>query len=179
MPNNQNHPIKQSTAATLQQPHPPPPSIITRMSTKIQLPPESPTQMSPPKYPPQTFYTSKGHPVGPRSRCDQEIRLVLTTFLTPTPTPTICVKETNLVPEPRRTICLMFDSRRESEADSCLISSEIVLLEPQICRQYCRQLSVFSNPASQSQPSRCDDRNSAQNVCYFSSLAPSLSCKLT
>ena len=95
------------------------------------------------------------------------------------PSWTICVKETNLVPEPRRTICLMFDSRRESEADSCLISSEIVLLEPQICRQYCRQLSVFSNPASQSQPSRCDDRNSAQNVCYFSSLAPSLSCKLT
>ena len=120
---------------------------------------------------------SVGHPVRPRSRCDREIRLVLTTFLTPTPT--ICVKETNLVPEPRRTICLMFDSRRESEADSCLISSEIVLLEPQICRQYCRQLSVFSNPASQSQPSRCDDRNSAQNVCYFSSLAPSLSCKLT
>ena len=122
---------------------------------------------------------SVGHPVAPRSRCHREIRLVLTTFLTPTPTPTICVKETNLVPEPRRTICLMFDSRRESEADSCLISSEIVLLEPQICRQYCRQLSVFSNPASQSQPSRCDDRNSAQNVCYFSSLAPSLSCKLT
>ena len=26
------------------------PSTITRMSTKIQLPPESPTQMSPPKY---------------------------------------------------------------------------------------------------------------------------------
>ena len=113
----------------------------------------------------------------PRSRCDREIRLVLTSFLTPTPT--IYVKETNLVPEPRRTICLMFDSRRESEADSCLISSEIVLLEPQICRQYCRQLSVFSNPASQSQPSRCDDRNSAQNVCYFTSLAPSRSCKLT
>ena len=98
--------------------------------------------------------------MGPRSWCDREIRLVLTTFLTPTPT--ICVKETNLVPEPRRTICLMFDSRRESEADSCLIYSEIVLLEPQICRQYCRQLSVFSNPVSQSQPGRCDDRNSAQ-----------------
>ena len=64
---------------------------------------------------------------------------------------TICVKETNLVPEPRRTICLMFDSRRESEADSCLISSEIVLLEPQTCRQYClccctsRQTKLWSS----------------------------------
>ena len=46
-------------------------------------------------------------------------------------------------------------------SNQILISSEIVLLEPQICRQNCRQLSVFSNPASQSQPGRCDDRNSA------------------
>ena len=51
MPNNQNHPISQPTKTTLQQPHPPPPSTITRMSTKIQLTPESTTQMSPPKYP--------------------------------------------------------------------------------------------------------------------------------
>ena len=42
-----------------------------------------------------------------------------------------------------------------------IVNSDIVLLEPQICRQNCRQLSVFSNPASQSQPGRCDDRNSA------------------
>ena len=109
---------------------------------------------------------SIGHPVRPRSRCHREICLVLTSFLTPTPTPTICVEETNLVPEPRRTICLMFDSRRESEADSCLISSEIVLLEPQICRQYCRQLSVFSNSANQSQPVRSDDRNSAPKMAW-------------
>ena len=61
---------------------------------------------------------SVGHPVEPRSRCHREIRLVLTTFLAPTPTPAICVRETNLVPEPRRTICLMFDSRREWQADS-------------------------------------------------------------
>ena len=45
-------------------------------------------------------------------------------------------------------------------------NKEIVLLEPQICRQYCRQLSVFSNPASQSQPGRCDDRNSAQKMAW-------------
>ena len=60
----------------------------------------------------------------------------------------------------------MFDSRRESEADSCLISSEIVLLEPQICRQYCRQLSVFSNPASQLQPGRWDDRKFDQKMAW-------------
>ena len=92
------------------------------------------------------------------------------------PSWTICVKETNLVPEPRRTICLMFDSRRESEADSCLISSEIVLLEPQICRQYCRQLSVFSNPVSQSQPGRCDDRNSAQKMACREEYGIAFSC---
>ena len=51
MSNNQNHPIAQPTTTTLKHLHPPAPSIITRMSTKIQLPPELPTQMSPPKYP--------------------------------------------------------------------------------------------------------------------------------
>ena len=119
---------------------------------------------------------SVGHPVEPRSRCHREIRLVLTTFLAPTPTPAICVRETNLVPEPRRTICLMFDSRREWQADSCLISSEIMLLEPQICRQYCRQLSVFSNLASQSQPGRSDDRNFAPKMAGREKYESAFSC---